>query len=221
MRRILPCWFFFLIFLIFPFSLWGRIDYTKLDPDSPEVRQACEEALKNIRPGQGIVAVEKKVVAVDKIVVDVIGIPKGTAGSGLAIAGQVAKLETALKDLGAEVSKTEIRIELPSDVLFDFDKSNIRPDAREALSKVAVVIASHTGKTVWVEGHTDSRGDEEYNMKLSFRRAESVKQWLVDREKLTHTKFQIDGWGESKPIASNDTDEGRQKNRRVEIIIKK
>lgn len=215
------CWFFFFIFLLFPFSLWGKIDYAKLDPDSLEVRQACEDALENLGPGKGIVAIENDVISINGIVVDIIGIPKGTAGSGLSITGQVAKLETALKDLGAKVSKTEIRIELPSDILFDFDKYNIRSDAREALRKVAVVITAHSGKTVWVEGHTDSKGNEEYNMKLSFERAESVKQWLQDREKLTNTKFQIEGWGESKPIASNDTDEGRQKNRRVEITIKK
>ena len=86
---------------------------------------------------------------------------------------------------------------------------------------MAVVIPVCSGKILRVKGHNDSKGSEDYELELSMETAESVKQWLQDREKLTNTKFQIEGWGESKPIASNDTDEGRQKNRRVEITIKK
>ncbi|MBW2491600.1 MAG: OmpA family protein [Deltaproteobacteria bacterium] len=221
MRSTLLLWLFFFTFLLLPFPLWGNIDYSNLDPDSPEVQQACGDAIKRLGPDRGTVAIQKNVIGVKKNVVDIIGIPKGTSGSGIAIIGQVTEVEMALKDLEAKVSETEIKIDLPSDILFDFDKCNIRHDAQEALKKVAIVIKSYPRKTVLIEGHTDSEGSDEYNMKLSFKRAVSVKQWLVDIEKLIDTNFQINGWGESKPIASNDTARGRQKNRRVEIIIRK
>lgn len=221
MRSKLLLWLFFFIFLLLPFPLWGNVDYSNLDPDSPEVEQACGAAIKKLAPNKRTVAIKKNVIGVKKNVVDIIGIPKGTSGAGMAITGQVAKVEMALKDLEAKVTETEIKIDLPSDILFDFDKYNIRPDAKGALKKVAIVIKSYPRKTVLIEGHTDSEGSDEYNMKLSFKRAESVKQWLEDIEKLIDTNFQINGWGESKPIASNDTAGGRQKNRRVEIIIRK
>jgi outer membrane protein OmpA-like peptidoglycan-associated protein len=221
MRSTLLLCLFFFSFLLHPFPLWGNTDYSNLDPDSPEVQQACEDAIKRLGPDRGTLAIQKNVIDVKKNVVDIIGIPKGISGAGIEITGQVAEVEMALKDLEAKVSETEIKIDLPSDILFDFDKYNIRPDAQGALRKVAIVIKSYPGKKVFIEGHTDSEGSEEYNMNLSFKRAESVVQWLKDMEKLVDTKFQTNGWGESKPIAPNNTVEGRQKNRRVEITIRK
>lgn len=207
------CWFLFL-FIFIPSPLLGRTDYSTLDPDSPEVQQACEVAVKKLGPDRGAVAIEKTVV-------DIIGIPKGVAGAGVAVTGHVAAVETALSDLGAKVTETEIRMELPGDILFDFDKYDIRPDAQEALGKVAVVIRAYPGKDVLIEGHTDSKGSEEYNLKLSISRAESVKRWLQENENLRDTDVETKGWGESKPRATNETEEGRQRNRRVEITVKK
>ena len=214
MRVTLLCWFSASVFLLFAANLLARVDYSKLDPDSPEVQQACEEALKKHGRDKGAVAIHKKVV-------DIIGIPKGMAGGGVAVTGRVANVESALKQLGAKVTEAEIRMELPSDILFDFDKYEIRVDAQEALSKVAVVIKAYPGKIVLIEGHTDSKGSDEYNMKLSLSRAESVKRWLREKENLLDTTFQTKGWGESKPRATNETEQGRQKNRRVEITVKK
>jgi outer membrane protein OmpA-like peptidoglycan-associated protein len=208
MRAMRLCWFLFLLILI-PSPLIGRTDYSTLDPDSPEVQQACEVAVKKLGPDRGAVAIEKTVV-------DIIGIPKGVA-----VTGHVAAVETALSDLGAKVTETEIRMELPGDILFDFDKYDIRPDAQEALGKVAVVIRAYPGKAVLIEGHTDSEGSEEYNLKLSLSRAESVKQWLQEKEDLRETNVETKGWGETKPRATNETEEGRQRNRRVEITVKK
>lgn len=221
MRTTLLLWLFFFTFLLLPFPLWCNIDYSNLDPDFPEIQQACGDAIKRLGPDRGAIAIKKNVIDVQKNVVDIIGILQGTSGAVIAITGQVAEVEMVLKDLEAKILETEIKIDLPSDILFDFDKYNIRPNARGALKKVAIVIKSYPGKTVLIEGYTDSEGSEEYNMKLSFKRAESIKQWLRDMEKLIDTKFQIKGWGESKPKASNDTAEGRQKNRRVEITIRK
>ena len=203
-----------LVVLLIPSAIGAKTDYSKLDPDSPQVQQAAEEAVQKLGPDRGAVKIEKNEI-------DIFGISKGMAGEGVAVGGRVEDVEKALKDLGAEVTAKEIRMDLPSDILFDFDKSDIRPDAQEALSKVAVVIRAHPGKVVLIEGHTDSKGAEDYNMNLSLRRAESVKHWLDQKEDLRGMTLQTKGWGEGKPRATNDTEEGRQKNRRVEITIKK
>lgn len=140
-------------------------------------------------------------------------------GGGRSFSGQVTDLEGALKDLGARVTDTEIQIQLASDVLFDFDKADIRPDAATALKNVAVVINANPGGAVRIEGHTDSQGADDYNMTLSERRAESVKSWLATNEGVAASRLVTRGWGESKPIAANESADGRQRNRRVEIIV--
>jgi outer membrane protein OmpA-like peptidoglycan-associated protein len=128
--------------------------------------------------------------------------------------------------LAVKETAEEIRIELAADVLFDFDKSEIRPDAADTLAKAADILRSHSKQRATIEGHTDSKGASDYNQRLSERRAESVKRWLETREHLA-VAMETRGWGERKPVASNakpdgaDDPEGRQKNRRVEIIIPK
>lgn len=141
------------------------------------------------------------------------------SGGGRSFSGQVKDLESALKNLNATVTQNEIQISLSSDVLFDFDKADIRPDAAAALKNVAVVINANPGGAVRIEGHTDSVGAEAYNLRLSERRAESVKAWLAAQEGITAARVVTRGFGKSRPIASNDTPEGRQKNRRVEIVV--
>lgn len=214
MSAVRSCLGCFLVVLLIPSAIIARTDYSKLDPDSPQVQQAAEEAVQKLGSDRGAVKIEKNEI-------DILGISKGMAGEGVAMGGRVEDVEKALKDLGAKVTAKEIRMDLPSDILFDFDKSHIRPDAQEALSKVAVVIRAHPGKVVLIEGYTDSKGAEDYNMKLSLRRAESVKHWLEQKEDLRGMTLQTKGWGEGKPRTTNDTEEGRQKNRRVEITIKK
>ena len=141
------------------------------------------------------------------------------------VAGKSGALNAALKDLGAKATETEIRIELSSDVLFDFDKADLRPEAFASLKKVATVLASYPGSSASVEGHTDNKGKEPYNQKLSERRAGSVRDWL--RSHGASNQMTTRGWGARKPIAPNskpggaDDPEGRQKNRRVEIVVKK
>jgi outer membrane protein OmpA-like peptidoglycan-associated protein len=112
-------------------------------------------------------------------------------------------------------------------VLFDFDSADLRAEAEQALRNVADIIRAHEGADVRVEGHTDAKGSDSYNQKLSRRRAESVRDWLMATEGLRDTDFEITGFGESKPAAANekpdgsDDPEGRQKNRRVEIVVEK
>jgi outer membrane protein OmpA-like peptidoglycan-associated protein len=208
--------FFCFLLLCFPFLcpsvLWGKTDYSQLDSDSPEVQQAATDALERLGPNRGAIKIQKEVI-------EILGISGGMAGQGVAVGGRVEEVEKAMKDLGAEVTEKEIRMDLPSDILFDFDKSVIRSDARDSLSKVAVVIRAHPGKIILVEGHTDSKGSEDYNKKLSLQRAESVKRWLQENGNIRDTVFQIKGWGEIKPKATNETEQGRQKNRRVEVTV--
>ncbi len=143
------------------------------------------------------------------------------------LGGGVQSLEAAVSELEVKETETEIRIELAADVLFDFDSADLRAEAEQALRNVAEIIRAHEGADVRVEGHTDAKGSGSYNQKLSKRRAESVRDWLTATEGLRDTDFEITGFGESKPAAANekpdgsDDPEGRQKNRRVEIVVEK
>ena len=147
---------------------------------------------------------------------------------------QVLDLIFKVEDIGGKVvdlqmkeTDTEIRIELAADVLFDFDKADIRRDAQNALKQLGDIIKNKAKGTVRIEGHTDSKGSDSYNQKLSVSRANSVRDWLIKNEGLKNVRFATSGFGANKPTISNtkpdgkDDPEGRQKNRRVEIVISK
>jgi outer membrane protein OmpA-like peptidoglycan-associated protein len=105
-----------------------------------------------------------------------------------------------------------------SDVLFDFNKSTLRPGAREKLARVAGIISAHPGLKLEAEGHADAIGSDEYNERLSERRAEAVRGFLVEQG-ITPETISAMGFGESRPVATNDTAAGRQQNRRVELVV--
>lgn len=160
-----------------------------------------------------VIDVEFRTLAIDLRTLDIV-----FAGSGV---------EGEVKPLAVEETPTEIRIALSADVLFDFDKSDIRDEAASALKQVAAMIREHPDRPVRIEGHTDSKGSDAYNQRLSEDRALSVKDWLVDEEGLDGVAFETTGFGEARPAAPNETPDGaddpdgRQKNRRVEIVIGK
>ncbi|HEY6863265.1 MAG TPA: OmpA family protein [Burkholderiales bacterium] len=110
------------------------------------------------------------------------------------------------------------KVTLQADALFDFDKSAIRADAQGRLDDVVARAKGVSVEAVNVVGHTDSIGSDEYNMKLSQRRAASVKDYLV-KHGVPASRVHTQGKGESAPIADNKTREGRQKNRRAEIEV--
>jgi len=103
-------------------------------------------------------------------------------------------------------------------VLFDTARSDLKPGAREKLARVSGILASHPGLRIEVEGNTDSVGTDEYNQRLSERRADSVRSYLVSQNIPPATVTSV-GLGEKNPVASNDTASGRQQNRRVELIV--
>jgi outer membrane protein OmpA-like peptidoglycan-associated protein len=136
----------------------------------------------------------------------------------------VVKIEDMIR---VKEAPNEITIELPADILFDFDKADIRAEAAVALSAATEIIRASAKGTVRIEGHTDSKGTPAYNQKLSDSRARSVKTWLVEKDKLANVKFKLTGFGATKPVAPNtkpdgsDDPAGRQLNRRVEIVFAK
>ena len=110
------------------------------------------------------------------------------------------------------------KLTLAADVLFDFDKSALKPAGKSKLDDLAGKIRGINLEVVIAIGHTDSIGSDAYNQKLSVRRAESVKAYLVSKG-VEPNRIYTEGKGEKQPVASNKTKEGRQKNRRVEIEV--
>lgn len=159
----------------------------------------------------------------------------GSAAPALAAESNVRDLVLETHDLVFTVqdlyrvveTAKETTIELPADVLFDFDKAEIRPDAEQALKAAAGILREQAKGPVRVEGHTDAKGAAAYNQKLSEQRANAVMKWLLEKEKLTSVKFAIKGFGATKPVAPNakpdrsDDPEGRQRNRRVALVFAK
>jgi outer membrane protein OmpA-like peptidoglycan-associated protein len=105
-----------------------------------------------------------------------------------------------------------------SDVLFDTGEHTLRPGAREKLARVAGILLAYPGLTLEVDGHTDSVGDDAYNLALSERRAETVRGYLV-QQGIPASTIVARGFGEAQPVASNDLAAGRQQNRRVELVV--
>ncbi len=105
-----------------------------------------------------------------------------------------------------------------SDVLFDTASHNLRPGAREKLAKVSGIVLAHPGLHLEVEGHTDSVGGDSYNQKLSEARAGAVRDYLV-QQGISAASVASHGFGETMPVASNDNAAGRQRNRRVELVV--
>ena len=104
------------------------------------------------------------------------------------------------------------------DVLFETDKSELKGSAASNLDKLVAFLSSNPDRSVQIEGHTDSVGNDDYNFSLSQRRAESVRHYLINRG-IAANRLDASGKGESTPVASNSDATGRQMNRRVEVVI--
>ncbi|WP_432822326.1 outer membrane beta-barrel domain-containing protein [Trichloromonas sp.] len=119
---------------------------------------------------------------------------------------------------GVTVDEKGCPISFTLQVEFDFNKADVRPIYHNNLKEAADFIRKYPAQQILVAGHTDSRGADKYNQELSQRRAENVRKYLIGKFGISADKLVAKGYGETQPIATNDTDAGRQKNRRVEVI---
>jgi len=121
---------------------------------------------------------------------------------------------------GAKIERVGegIKITFDSGILFDVDKATLKDEAKTNIDKLAVILKKYPDTNVLIEGHTDATGTEEHNLELSRERAQSVSNYLAQLG-VDPARFTATGYGESQPIASNDTQEGRQQNRRVELAV--
>ncbi|MFH1279048.1 MAG: OmpA family protein [Candidatus Eisenbacteria bacterium] len=144
----------------------------------------------------------------------------GTTGAiiGHYMDEQAAELEQDLEGTRVDRVGEGIKITFDSGILFDYNKADLRPAAKDNLVKMAEVLNKYDDTNILIEGHTDADGSEEYNQKLSERRAASVSGFLAGQG-VAGLRMTTVGHGKTMPIADNSTAEGRQANRRVEVAI--
>jgi outer membrane protein OmpA-like peptidoglycan-associated protein len=142
------------------------------------------------------------------------------AGIGAYQDRQEAELRRRLEGSGVEVTRQgdNIMLNMPDNITFDFGSSTLKPQFHSVLDNVAGSLTEYDQTRIEVTGHTDSVGSDSANHALSVRRAESVAGYLSSRG-VVRSRMMVSGAGESRPVASNDTDAGRAQNRRVEITI--
>jgi outer membrane protein OmpA-like peptidoglycan-associated protein len=141
-------------------------------------------------------------------------------GVGVYMDNQEAKLRQRLQNSGVSVTRRgdSIVLNMPSNITFDSDQSDVKPQFYDTLNSVALVFQEFDQTLIDVTGHTDSDGSDDYNYDLSRQRAGSVARYLTSQQ-LNPNRFSVDGRGEQEPIASNASARGKQQNRRVEIVI--
>jgi outer membrane protein OmpA-like peptidoglycan-associated protein len=157
------------------------------------------------------------------------GAVAGTAVGGVAGAFIGKYMDNQAKEVAKEVpgakvevvgegENAKVDITFDSGFLFDFDKSGLKADTKVNLDKFSAILQKYPDTNIVIAGHTDSKGDDSYNMELSKKRANAVSDYLATQS-VNRGRMTVNWFGEAKPVASNDTDEGRAQNRRVEIAI--
>ena len=134
---------------------------------------------------------------------------------------QQKQIQQQTQGTGVEVTRTadnRLQINIPGDIAFDSGQAVIRPNFRSALDNFAQSLQQNPSTTVTIVGHTDSTGSPAVNEPLSLQRADATRDYLVTRG-VAANRFQIDGRGAREPVANNDTEAGRARNRRVEIFL--
>jgi outer membrane protein OmpA-like peptidoglycan-associated protein len=144
----------------------------------------------------------------------------GAAGAwiGSYMDKQAAEIERDIEGAKIERVGEGIKITFDSGLLFEIDKATLNDKSRTELAKLAVILNKYPDTNILLEGHTDATGSDEHNLELSRERAQAVANYLSGQQVMA-TRFTIMGYGESQPIASNDTVDGRTQNRRVEVAI--
>jgi outer membrane protein OmpA-like peptidoglycan-associated protein len=153
------------------------------------------------------------------------GVIIGAVVGGAAGAAIGAYMDKQAKDIekeveGAEVVRVEegIDITFDSGILFGFDKSDLNPNAKENIAKLGRILNEYPDTRLTIQGHTDNKGDDNYNRQLSAKRADAVRDYLIANG-VKGGRLNTVAYGESAPLASNDTEAGRAQNRRVEVIV--
>lgn len=194
---------------------------TGTDPWTGEPRTSRTGAGAGI--GAGVGAVIGAVTGGDRLKRAAIGAGVG-ALAGAAVGNYMDRQEAALREQlrGSGVSVTrrgdDIILNMPGNVTFDVDSDGLKPQFFEVLDSVALVAQEFDQTVLIVDGHTDSTGSAQYNQELSNRRAESVARYIVNQG-VAPVRIESYGYGEQYPVASNDTAEGRNQNRRVELTL--
>ncbi len=142
------------------------------------------------------------------------------AGVGAYQDRQEAALRRQMAGTGVEVGRQgdNITLNMPSGITFDFDRADLKPEFRPVLDNLANTLNEYNQTRIEVTGHTDSKGTDAYNMTLSQNRANAVAGYLGGRG-VASSRMVVSGAGETRPVASNDTESGRAQNRRVEITL--
>jgi outer membrane protein OmpA-like peptidoglycan-associated protein len=131
---------------------------------------------------------------------------------------QAAEMKRDLAGAKVERVGEGIKITFDSGILFDVNKATLKPASMENLKKLADILQKYEDTNILLEGHTDNTGSDEHNLELSRLRSQSVANYLASLQ-VNPSRFTIMGYGEAQPIATNDTDQGRQANRRVDLAV--
>ncbi len=165
----------------------------------------------------GIIGHQSGNTAVGAIIGAAVG---GAAGAyiGNYMDKQAAEIQKDLEGAKVERIGEGIKITFDSGLMFDVNKAALKPASQQNLTELAAILNKYPDTNILLEGHTDSDGSEEHNLNLSELRAKSVANYLAGQQ-VMETRFTTMGYGESQPIASNDTADGKAQNRRVEVAI--
>ena len=131
---------------------------------------------------------------------------------------QAAEIERDIEGAKVERIGEGIKITFSSGILFDVDQSELKDQSKGELSELSIILNKYEDTNIMLAGHTDSTGSEEYNLMLSEKRADSVANYLTTQN-VDSQRFTTEGYGETQPVATNDTEAGRAQNRRVEVAI--
>jgi len=149
-----------------------------------------------------------------------------SAGVG-GLQAQVSSLNASKSGFNVRITDTSTIVDLAADALFAFDSAELSPEATSSLAKTADLIRVGAPGDIAIIGHTDAKGDDAYNQRLSERRAQAIAEWMKGQVGVRLRSFAVSGKGETNPVAPNvrpdgsDDPSGRAKNRRVEIVIPK
>ncbi len=144
----------------------------------------------------------------------------GAAGAaiGAYMDKQAKKIEEEVEDVKVVRMEEGIDVTFDSGILFGFDKSDLNPNAKDNIAKLGRILNEYPDTRLTIQGHTDDKGDDNYNRQLSAKRADAVRDYLIANG-VQGGRLNTAAFGEASPIASNDTEAGRAQNRRVEVVI--